>query len=454
MLRRALHLLSGRRLAQQYAWVTVGNIVTAITSFVGVVVLARVLDADEFGKVVFAQATMSLVFTLLDPRLEDAIVRYVPLIQERRGPRAGAWLFERALGLDLVAGYAFTAVAVALLASAAIPLSGSADPSLFLLATAQFGSMTALGSAAAGYQVTGGLSRYGAIQSAIALSSTCLGLTGLVIAGASGFLALSAVSAAGTTIVACWLSARRVRREFGAPSGGSFDDLPGIVGFTVKSSLSSSALLGTDRLPLTIVGLLGQPGTLASLRVAQSPARLTAMAFSALPSVLYPVLTKDAVQGLPAEIRRRIMRWTVGVVPLVLAALVVAWFAVPVLVHALFGSKFADAGRAAWLLTAAALLRGLVAWSKVLPLAVGRAGIRLVVASLDAVMLGVATWLAASSDGLNAIAGSQLAIAGVIVAVHAAVAIVLTRGGHGPRRGRRGRQEPVAPADLAPVRPE
>lgn len=453
MLGGALDRLRGRRLAREYAWVTVGNVTTAVASFVGVVVLARVLDADEFGRVVFAQATMSLFFTLLDPRFDESIVRYVPLIQERSGESAGTWLYERALGLDLVVGYAITAVAVALLASAAIPLGGSADPTLFLLATAQFGSMTALGSAAAGYQVTGGLPRYGAIQSAIALSTTCLGLIGLAVAGAPGFMALSAVSAAITTVVACWLSVRRVRRTFGPAAAASFDDLPGITGFAIKSSLSSSALLGTDRLPLTIIGIMGQPDTLAALRVAQSPARLTAMAFSPLPSVLYPVLTRDSVQGRPAEIRRRILRWTVGVVPIVAAALVVGWFAVPVLVESLFGSKFEHAGRAAWLLTAAALLRGLVAWSKVLPLAVGRAGIRLVVASLDAVMLGVATWLAASSGGLTAIAGSQLAVAGVIVVIYAGVGIALTGGGRGPRR-RRQKDEAAAPADLAPVRPE
>jgi O-antigen/teichoic acid export membrane protein len=448
---RVRHRLRGRPLAQQYAWVTVGNVATAVMSFVAVVVLARVLEAGEFGRLVFAQATMSLVFTILDPRFDEAIVRYVPVIQQRSGERAGSWLYERALALDVVSGYAFTLVGVALLALGAVPLGGTANSTFFLLATIQFGSMTALGSAAAGYQVTGGLARYGVIQSAIALATTCLGLIGLAVAGANGFMAATAAAAGVTTLAACWLATRRVRATFGPPAASTFKDLPGITGFAVKSSLSSSALFGTDRLPLTIIGILGQPDTLASLRVAQSPARLTAMAFSPLPSVLYPVLTRDSVQGREAEIRRRIVRWTISVVPVVAAALVVGWFAVPVLVELLFGSKFEDAGTAAFLLTAAALLRGLVAWSKVLPLAVGRAGIRLIVASLDAVMIGVATWLAASNGGLEAIATAQLAVAAVIVAIYVGVGLALTGG---PRRRRRDGGEPIAPADLAPVRPE
>jgi O-antigen/teichoic acid export membrane protein len=426
VIRRLLDRVRARPLAHQYAWVGVGNVVTAVTSFVGVVVLARVLDSDEFGRVVFAQAALSLTFTILDPRFDESIVRYVPMVQSRGGPRTGTWLYERAVLLDVGVGYVLTAVAVALIALGAIPLGGSADETFFLLATVWFGGMSALGSAAAGYQITDGLQRYGAIQSAVAFTTTALGLVGLAIGGATGFMALSAATAAVTTLVACGLAARRVRATFGPPEPAAFEDLPGITGFAVKSSLSSSALIGTDRLPLTIIGVLGQPDTLAALRVAQSPARLTAMAFSPLPSVLYPVLTRDAVEGRPEAIRRRIVRWTAGVVPLVAAALVVAWFAVPFLVELLFGSEYEDAGTAAWFLTAAALLRGLVAWSKVLPLALGKPGVRLIVASLDVVLIGAATWIAAESGGLDAIGAAQLGVAAVVVVAWAAVGAWLT----------------------------
>ena len=65
---------------------------------------------------------------------------------------------------------------------------------------------------------------------------------------------------------------------------------------------------------------------------------------------------------------------------------------------------------AAVLLAFAALLRGAVVWSKVMPLAIGRPEVRIVVLAAEGALLVVSTWILAD-EGATAVATAHLAVA-------------------------------------------
>ena len=410
----------------QFASITAANVVAAVLSFASLAVLARTLATAEFARVVFAQATMQTLFIVLDPRVDDSVVRYTPFVERQVGRGAATSLFRRSLLLDYAVGYAAGAVVAAVIASGVVPLGATGDRTFFALAAAQLGSQAALGTASSGFQITQGLARWGPIQIVLSLVITAFALVGLFVGGATGFLALSAVGAATTTAAASLLALTRVRKRFGPAHRVRLRKLPDFVRFTVKASLATSLAVGVDYVPVMILGFLGRTRLVADYRVAQAPGRLTLIAFSPAPAILYPLLSADAAEGRLDRIRTRVFRWSGALFLLAVPAAAVAWFVVPFFVETLFGGKFHGARLAASLLTLAALVRGTVAWSKVFPLALGKAGLRLAVVAVECTLFAVSTWLFAG-HGLNAVAGSHLGVAAIVVALYVAIALVLTR---------------------------
>src|SRR4051794_24539206 len=106
---RARGRLPSAHLRRSFSSLSASTATVAVTSFASTVVLARVLTPKQFGQVVFAQATAQALFVVLDPRLEDALVRYVPRVaRTRRG--AATNLFRRLVTLDVALGLGFGAL--------------------------------------------------------------------------------------------------------------------------------------------------------------------------------------------------------------------------------------------------------------------------------------------------------------------------------------------------------
>jgi O-antigen/teichoic acid export membrane protein len=92
----------------------------------------------------------------------------------------------------------------------------------------------------------------------------------------------------------------------------------------------------------------------------------------------------------------------------------VSWVTLPTLVPLIYGPSFVSSVTAARLLVLAALVRGLTSWSKVLAFAIGRPGMRLVVTTVDAILLVSATWMFAVHGTLEGVAAAHLTIAVLI----------------------------------------
>jgi O-antigen/teichoic acid export membrane protein len=386
------------------------------------------LDLREFGQIVFAQASAGIIFSVLDPRVEDGVIKFVPMIEARAGGGASACLFRRALFVDEALGGGFALLIVGGLLSPAFHSPDATTASFLAIAMIQGGMQSAIGTASAGFAVTDGLAILGWTRVVASLVTTAASIVGLLIGGGFAYMVVQAASAGVLTLVLSVLALRRVARRYGPATELPRGAARGFVRFTIKSSLALTVSIGTDNLPLAIVGTRGGVSLLAEYRVALAPPRLVATAFSPVAAVMFPMLSRDAAASELSRIRSRILSWTALLSLLALIGGVVTWFLIPVLLPLLFGSRYSAVAKAAWILTCAALLRGSVVWAKVLPLALGRSGLKLIVTITDAALVTSAAWWGATR-GLQAIAWSQLGAAILYVGIWILLALSLSRTG-------------------------
>lgn len=404
------------------AAMTAAGVAEAIAGFAATLVLARVTSVAEAGRVFFAVAAVGVVFNVLDPRFGNAVIRFAPRLP---GAQA-AGLFARCLRLDIALGAAGGLLAAALVLG--LPASGLVNPSHLLLAVAASSVATGYGTASAAFSITDGLRVLGGIRVAVAVGGVPIVVFGAVAFGASGFLLAQALLSLLSTALVAVVGRRRMRRCYGQPCAMRLRSIPAFLPFTVKASAGTTLLSVLDRLPLTVLGLVGGPVPVAVFRVGLAPARLLATAIGPVSSVLFPWLSERSAAGQVDRLRAPLRRASLGAL---LPALVLTGCAVPVLdvlVPAWFGPEYDAAVPVASLLLLAAALRSCVPWAKVLLLALGRPGLRLVVVAVDGLALTLVTLLLASS--VVAVAAGHVAVAVAVVAGWLLIAErVLARGG-------------------------
>jgi O-antigen/teichoic acid export membrane protein len=408
-------LLPGRPLRAEFSSLTAANVAVAATSFVTTLALARTLGPREFGQIVFAQTLAQVIFVLCDPRLEDTLMRFVPIL-EQSAERGQPTAFVRRL-LTIDAGIALLAAVFfgCLVAGSGADPGAAYRSDLLLLALAQMAALAPYGTVGAAFGITNGWARFGVLDVGRVAFTTVAALIALASAGAEAYLAVTAVCSLLSTCVIGAVALKRLRRLYG--SAERVHPLPlGIVGFTLKSSAASSLTTGTEQLPLVILGAVAGPTALGVFRVALSPARLVTAAVSPVSAILFPRFSRNAAQLRPEAVRSAAFGWTKFAFPVAALGTVLAAFILSDLIVWAFGEEFAAASDAALLLLAAALLRSCVAWSKVLAPAVGRPGFRATVIGLEAILLSVATYALAPS-GIDAVAGAYLGVAALTTAI-------------------------------------
>jgi O-antigen/teichoic acid export membrane protein len=397
-------------LLRQFTALSIANVVIALTSFVSLAVVAHTISIDEFGRLVFALSASAAAFAFLDPRLEDSLQRFLPIVQRDHGDRAASRLFERALVLDQGANAAFGALGLTVLLSGVVSGGGIADPALLAPAILQMAAQGPIGTMSAGYALTDGLARWGMLQSASTILFIAASLAGLAFGGAVGFLTGGAIAAVVTTAVLWLATVRRTRRAYGPPSHAPLTLPQGFVSFTLRAAANSSILIGAEALPLTVIGIRASAPTLANFRVALSPARLASALVSPVGSIVYPRASRASAARKPAAAGAEALRFTRRVAPVAAAVFCTGAIVMPTAITIAFGRSFRGASTTATILLAAALLRGVVAWSKTLPLALGDATRRLIVSTLDVAGVVTAAALLAWTPHAIGVAIAYLAI--------------------------------------------
>jgi O-antigen/teichoic acid export membrane protein len=388
--------------------------------FVGTVLAARALGPGEYGTMILALATATLVSTLLDLTLEQGVVHHGSRAladEDIGGLRAMVrWAFILDIGIGVVISGAMFAFAAPI---ADAPTGGHVDASLMRIA-----ALNVLGATMDG--TTGGVLQLVQRRELRAWAMAGTNLTRL--AGIALVLALGggsaetvlAAYAAGTaaggvfqTFLAWRVGWRTWRGAHGrAPFGRSARKL---LPFAVHSSLSTTITSATDSLIHILLGRVSGPTAVALFRVARLPEMVAGLASSPIRLVMFPENARSFATGRIDDLGRTLYRWSAISLAIALPAAIAGWFLLPGLIKALYGEEFADAASAAQILLVTAVLFFGFPWMKTFAAVIGRPQIA---SALAAVLLIVALPITA----LYAEHGQDAAAAGVSCGVLAMTA--------------------------------
>jgi O-antigen/teichoic acid export membrane protein len=401
-----------------------------VLAFVGTLAVARGLGPREFGTVVLAVAVASLIGTLLDLSLEEAVVHhgYRALA---RGDAAGvlgliraSLILDVAIGIVVSGGVFLLAAPLADLASA-----GRLDPGLVRLAALVTLASTADSTMGGVLQVAGrpdlrgwamagtNLARLVAVLVAVQIGTP----EAIIVAYAAG----NAVGGLGQGLVAWQLVRRRWPPAVHSPALRV--PVRELVRFGFHTSITTSVAAANGALIPVFLGRVAGPTAVGIFRVAMFPVFLAGSASAPIRLVLYPEQARLAAEDDLGQIRHAIRTHTLAALALSLPFAVAAWFALPWLLPLIYSEQFKDAVQPARILLIAAVIQFSASWFKTLPAALGKPQLRTALTLLElALMISLLLLLGGRGSEGAAIAFSATSVASAIAAV-IGVHVVLRR---------------------------
>lgn len=374
---------------REFSWLSGSNQLSGLFSILGLLVLTRVESVSVVGQVVFAQAVAGVIMLVFDLRFEDAIQRYFPQLAGESQAKAESF-FWRLVRWDGAFGLFIVLAAAATFAAEVIPTTDTLIPVFVFVALLSSGLSTCVGSINAGFAVTRGLTILGQLSLLAATVNALLMVVGAVLGGGLGYLWGGLVGSILQLALLFLMVSKRIQ-----PSRARTPVPRGLVKFLVSSSAASSVAVGSESGVLTVAGLTGSPTLVALLRVSQAPARLFMAAFSPIAVQAFPRLSSMAASRDQVGIATLAAKATRLTLMASGALCLIALPLVQPVVEMAFGPAYSAATLGVSLMLVSGVLRSSAAWSKVLPLAVGRPGLRLVVVLVEStVMLAGAATLA------------------------------------------------------------
>ena len=390
-----------------------GVYVATAIGFVATLVAARTLGPGGFGALELAVVTVAAVATLLDFSLEEAVIHHGARALAAGDPGGLRSLIRTSLRIDLAIGIAVFGILLATAPLAADAVSdGRLAPSLIRLAALEALIVTVNGTTGA-LLVVCGRPHLRAWSSAVANAARLAGVVVAALAetGALGMLTgLVAGSAlgAGVQAVLAWRTGRNAWA--GAPAGRVSVPVGEVVRFAVQSSVTTTLIALRIAAISVLLGRSLGPAAVGIFAAAMFPVTLAEVASSPLRLLMIPEQATLAARGRPDVVWKGIVAYAKGSILVGLPAVALGWLVLPGLLPLLYGESFDAAVRPARILLVAALAGFVVAWSKALPAALGRPGVRTAM-SLVELALTVAALAALAGRGVTGVAVALSAVA-------------------------------------------
>jgi O-antigen/teichoic acid export membrane protein len=370
------------------------------------IVAARLLGLEGFGLFATVMAAAGVLQTLLDLTVEESLTKY-----GFRYVAAEDWgrlrqLFRRALQIKLVGG-ALAALALVGLAFLAEAVFGSSDLAWPMAAAAAIPLAQAPENVASTALL---LRRRYDVRALFGALSMALRLAAILVAASAGVLETVLAIGAAQVIATAAISVAGLRalRSFeAAPRSPLADDRPEIVSFVLRSSAATGIVAARTTLAPLLLGVVSGATQVGLFRVAQAPQT----GFFALSSPIRLVQLTEQTElwerGHQTVVLARIRRYTLQAAGVMVLAVPVFLLLMPWLVRVVFGSEYEAAVDPARIVLCAAALQFVAAWTKTLPVTIGRPGLRIVTHGVEAAVLLV----------LVVVLGARWDVTGAAVAV-------------------------------------
>jgi O-antigen/teichoic acid export membrane protein len=372
--------------------------------FLASALAARQLGPEPYGLFTLAIFAAGFLQVLLDLTVEEAMIKY-----GFRYTTHGNWgrlrrLYRRAMLLKTL-GAVLAAVVLAAVAPAADAMfhaDGLEGP--FLLAALLPVTYIPEAPAGAALILTG---RYDVRANYTLLTQLLRGI-GLVVGAHYGVteavLGLVVGQIAGS--IAVGRAAVGVFKRFPAadpePLG---DDRPEIVRFVIRSSIGSGIVsLRTAVAPL-LLGAVSVPTQVGYFRVGQSPQTGLTGVTAPARLILITEQTRDWEEGNTARVFASLRRYSVWALGVMVVTVPIFYWLMPTLIRVVFKPQFVPATDAARLMLFAGAISFVIAWTKSLPVSVGKPGLRIVTEGAQTIVLiPLVLWFGSVWDATGAAA--------------------------------------------------
>ncbi len=340
---------------------------------------ARELGPDGYGSVVLAIAVVTLIATLLDLTLEQAVVHHGYRALTAKDFGGLRTLLRIAFAVDLGIGLAVGALILGLAGPLSDLLgSGEADASLVRIAVVIAFAQTVDGTTGAVLL----LAKRRELRAWVMFGTSVLRLIGVLWAvGVGGpqevLVAYAAAAFAGALIQGglAW----RVgwsKWDRAEPQEGAREWLGKLRSFGIFSSVATSVQGAQRSAAPVILGSLAGAQTVGIFSVALFPFTVASLATAPLRLLLFPEQARQASEGDIDGLRTTIRGATRIGLAIALPAAVAGWFLLPVLLPAFYSDQFEDAIGPARILLVATVVHLALAWAKMFFPAIGRPGLQ------------------------------------------------------------------------------
>jgi O-antigen/teichoic acid export membrane protein len=184
-----------------------------------------------------------------------------------------------------------------------------------------------------------------------------------------------------------------------------------LLSFGVRSALATTISGARNGLVPVLLGRLSGPAAVAVFEVATFPLQAADVAGAPVRLALFPEQARLAAEDRREELSRSVRTYLRTALILGVPAAVAGWFLLPWLIPAFYSNRYESAVGPARTLLVAAVVSLALGWAKMLPAALGRPGLRVVVVALDAV---VVLGLLATLAGRGAFGGAVAVTAGLL----------------------------------------
>jgi O-antigen/teichoic acid export membrane protein len=181
------------------------------------------------------------------------------------------------------------------------------------------------------------------------------------------------------------------------------------VSFVAHSTVATGVVAARTMLAPLLLGAVAGSTQVGLFRIAQAPQTGLIALSSPVRLVQLTEQTASWEGGERRGVLAQLRRYMVGATVLMAVVIPIFLVLMPWLIDVVFGTEYADATTAARIVLFAGALQFVFAWSKTLPVSIGRPNLRVITHGVEAVVLLVLVVVLGSRWGVTGAAGAVLA---------------------------------------------
>lgn len=366
-------------------WQAVSTLVSAGSSFVYSIAIAKGLGPERFGEMSVALAFATVVFQIVELRLNEPVVKYLVEYHEAEDEAGARELLRYCFAADIgtgIAAFALT-VGISTVMASLVPGKVPSGTLLVLAAGYMLAWNTATNTAQGVMRALDDVKRLSLVSAAQSFLKLVVTIVALVAfhASAATVLAISIAVSGVANVLTIVFASRRVTASFQGPPKKTLprprERAREIFAFARNTYLVNVSQLPLRDLDIAILGAFVPNTAIAMYRMAKNFSIAVNLVFDPVYYAVYPEMARLWARGARKELIAFIKK-SVKLLTAVAAGLTVASaIAVPIFLRLVFGHRYDGAVPVFFALLPGLLLWAPIVWVPGLLLAAGRSDLSL-----------------------------------------------------------------------------